>query len=202
MSEEASLSREAPVRGARLSAEERRRRIVREAMEEFALGGYHATTTERIALRAGISQPYVFRLFPGKKALFMACVQLCFDRLGAAFQEAAEGLEGGKALDAMGAAYQHLVLNRSLLLFQLQSYMTSAAVEPDIAELVRRRWVELWADVQARTGATDAEVSQFFAVGMYINVLLALDVAPETRYWEGLRPGVVALLKSQTVKDA
>jgi AcrR family transcriptional regulator len=191
-----------PVRAARMSAHERRKRIVRVAMEEFAVGGYHATTTERIALRAGISQPYVFRLFPGKKALFMACAELCFQRLNAAFEQAAEGLDGGPALDAMGASYQELIADRGILLLQLQLYVASAAAEPDIAELVRRRWVELWAGVQTRTGATDDEVSGFFATGMYINVLLALDVAPDTRYWAGMRPGVADLLKRQADDEA
>jgi AcrR family transcriptional regulator len=51
----------------RKSAEERREEIVRIAIEHFALGGYNGTSTEAIARDAGISQPYLFRLFRTKR---------------------------------------------------------------------------------------------------------------------------------------
>src|SRR2546430_8464212 len=45
----------------RKSAEERREEILRAALVEFAERGLHGASTEEIAKRAGISQPYVFR---------------------------------------------------------------------------------------------------------------------------------------------
>ena len=51
----------------RKSAEVRREEILEAAMKEFAYGGLHGTSTEKIAQRAGISQPYLFRLFGTKK---------------------------------------------------------------------------------------------------------------------------------------
>ncbi len=63
----------------RLSAAERREEILAVAISEFATTGYHGTSTEVIAERAGISQPYVFRLYGTKKELFLACVDRCFD---------------------------------------------------------------------------------------------------------------------------
>ncbi|MFD5148334.1 helix-turn-helix domain-containing protein, partial [Streptomyces sp. NPDC058401] len=56
----------------RLSADERRETVLRAAIAEFATGGYHGTSTETIARRVGVSQPYLFRLFPTKRALFQA----------------------------------------------------------------------------------------------------------------------------------
>ena len=61
----------APTR--RKSAEERREEILAVGLEHFAAGGYHGTSTEVIAREAGISQPYLFRLFRTKKELFLAC---------------------------------------------------------------------------------------------------------------------------------
>ena len=61
----------APTR--RKSAEERREEILTVAIEHFGRGGYHGTSTEAIARDAGISQPYLFRLFRTKKELFLAC---------------------------------------------------------------------------------------------------------------------------------
>ena len=46
-----------------MSAEERREDVLRAAAAAFADGGYQGTTTQDVAERAGISQPYIFRLF-------------------------------------------------------------------------------------------------------------------------------------------
>ena len=54
----------------RRSAEERREEIVAIGLRRFAEGGYHGTSTEAIAREAGISQPYLFRLFRTKRDLF------------------------------------------------------------------------------------------------------------------------------------
>jgi AcrR family transcriptional regulator len=57
----------------RKTADERREDILAVAMEHFGAGGYHGTSTENIAREAGISQPYLFRLFRTKRELFLAC---------------------------------------------------------------------------------------------------------------------------------
>src|SRR5919108_2675384 len=94
---------------ARMSAEERRESVIRAATAEFARGGYYGTSTEAIAKRVGVSQPYLFRLFPGKKAIFLAAAQRCVEDTVQMFAEAAEGLEGEEALHAMGDAYRKVV---------------------------------------------------------------------------------------------
>src|SRR6266513_353315 len=75
--------------GARRTAEERRAEVLQAAVAEFALHGLHGTSTEMIAKRIGISQPYIFRLFPPKKAVFLAAIDQCFDRVETAFRNAA-----------------------------------------------------------------------------------------------------------------
>ena len=67
----------------RRSAEERREEIVEVALRHFAKGGYHGTSTEAIAREAGISQPYLFRLFRTKRDLFVACCGRCYDQVTA-----------------------------------------------------------------------------------------------------------------------
>jgi AcrR family transcriptional regulator len=51
----------------RLTAAERREAVLDAAMAEFAAHGYEGSSTEEIARRAGIAQPYVFRLFGTKR---------------------------------------------------------------------------------------------------------------------------------------
>src|ERR1700693_6352912 len=89
----------------RKTKEARREEILDAALEEFAQRGYHGASTEDIARQAGISQPYVFRLFGTQKELFTAVVNRCFRETLEMFQRAAEGLRGAPALEAMGAAY-------------------------------------------------------------------------------------------------
>ena len=57
----------------RRSADERREQILGIAIEHFAVGGYHGTSTKVIAREAGISPPYLFRLFRTKQELSLAC---------------------------------------------------------------------------------------------------------------------------------
>src|SRR3977135_2905019 len=85
----------------RHTAAERRTEVLQAAVAEFALHGLHGTSTEMIARRIGISQPYIFRLFPSKKALFLAAIDQCFDRVEAAFRKAArEPAAAGNHLSA------------------------------------------------------------------------------------------------------
>src|SRR5215216_4777808 len=106
----------------RKSAEERRDEILEAAMVEFAERGLAGGSTEEIAKRAGISQPYIFRLFGTKKELFMATVARCLRETLEVFQRAAEGKRGEEALKAMGAAYRELLGDRKRLRAQMQSY--------------------------------------------------------------------------------
>ena len=170
-----------------MSAEERRESVVRAAYAEFAHTGYHGTSTETIARRVGVSQPYLFRLFPGKQALFRAAAERCFDVTLAAFEKASEGLRGQEAKEAMAEGYANLILDRDVLLMQMQLYVTAASAEnPELADFIRERWAALWDVVRARTGADDDELTHFFGTGMLINVLVALGIPPDSRCWNGL----------------
>src|SRR3974390_1253685 len=106
----------------RMPAAERRELVLDAAVAEFAIHGLAGTSTEDVARRAGISQPYLFRLFPTKKALFLALVDRCFRQVAETFEAAAAGRTGEDALDAMGDAYHRLLEDRTLLLLQMQAY--------------------------------------------------------------------------------
>src|SRR5215208_3167308 len=106
----------------RKSAEERREEIIALAIEQFAIGGYRGTSTEAIARAAGISQPYLFRLFKTKRELFLACLEDSDGRIFETFRNAARGVPKEEVLPAMGRAYVELLADKSALLFQMQSY--------------------------------------------------------------------------------
>ena len=86
----------------RKSKGERREEILDAAIAEFAEKGLHGASTDEIARLAGISQPYVFRLFGTKKELYLAVVARCFRQTLETFQRVAEGKRGEEALHAIG----------------------------------------------------------------------------------------------------
>jgi AcrR family transcriptional regulator len=55
----------------RLRKSERKRQLLQHAKQLFVTHGYHATTTEKIAAAAGVTEPVLYRHFENKKALFL-----------------------------------------------------------------------------------------------------------------------------------
>jgi AcrR family transcriptional regulator len=161
----------------RKSAEQRRTEIVEIALRHFATSGFAGTSTEAIAAEAGISQPYLFRLFKTKRELFVACTRSCNERVLGMFRDAAAAAPPEQRLEAMGEAYmQRLLPDRTMLLFQLQSY--TAAWDPEIQAAVREGYGRLITEVQALSDATSEQLWDFFGSGMLLNVVAALGMPP------------------------
>ena len=167
--------------GQRMKAGERREAVLAAAVIEFAARGLAGTSTEDVARRAGISQPYLFRLFPTKKALFLALVDRCFRQVAAAFEAAAADRVGEDALEAMANAYHQLLQDRTLLLLQLQAY--AACDDPEIRDATRTGFKQLWALVERLSGLPYERVVMFFAMGMLMNVAAAMDLPAVNERW-------------------
>ena len=160
----------------------RREEILEAAQEVFAEHGYQGASTDEIARRAGISQPYVFRLFGTKKDLFIAVDTSCFRKTLEIFQRAAEGKRGEEALHAIGAAYGEVLAgDRTYLRLQMQAY--AACDDPDIREAVRNGFGDLVTYVERVSGADPATVANFFAGGMLMNVLSSMQLTDPTEPW-------------------
>jgi AcrR family transcriptional regulator len=170
------------VTGQRKSAEERREGILDAALEEFAEHGYHGASTEAIARRAGISQPYVFRLFGTKKDLFKAVTSRCFRQTLELFQRAAEGKRGEEALEAMGNAYTtELLPDRTFLRAQMQAY--AACEDDEIREVVRNGYGDLVAYAERVSDLPAEAVGRFFATGMLLNVIASMGLQNLEEPW-------------------
>ncbi|HEY7917979.1 MAG TPA: TetR/AcrR family transcriptional regulator [Acidimicrobiales bacterium] len=184
---------------ARQTADERRTAVLAAAISEFARSGYAGTSTEAIAARAGISQPYLFRLFGTKKDLFVATYNLVGDRIIRELSRAGEGLEGQDAMAAMGTAYVELMQDPELLQVQLHGF-AAAPGDPDIARSCRRTFEVLQDVVLQRTQLSDDELREFFAMGMLINVMSAIDLLSISDQWaQNLCP---APEKAQAIRAA
>ncbi len=176
---------------ARHTADERREEILEAAFAEFADTGFEGTSTETIADRAGISQPYLFRLFGTKKHLFLAAIDRCIDQTREAFQEVVtEGDPSEDILERMGHAYLEVVKDRQRLRMQMQAY--AACDDPEVRATVQRGFGRLIDEVMAASHASPEVLAGFIAKGMLLNVMASMDVLESTEPWAvALRQGCI-----------
>ena len=154
-----------------MTAEERHDQLVAAAVTAFSAGGYAGTTTDQVARLAGVSQPYVIRLFGTKQALFLAAVEHASARIEQQFRDAAEERAD---LESLGAAYDGLLADRELITVLLHGF--TAGADPVIGPVVRRCFGSIYTLVRELTGVPPEEARQFLAMGMLLSVLDALQV--------------------------
>jgi AcrR family transcriptional regulator len=165
----------------RKTAEERREEILVVAMDEFGEHGLDGTSTDTIARKAGISQPYLFRLFGTKKELYLESVRRCLRETLALFREAAADKTGEDALAAIGEAYAGLLKDRTRLRAQMQAY--ADCDDDDVREIVREGFGELVKYAERVSGAPPERVRDFFAMGMLLNVFASMDLLDHPTPW-------------------
>ena len=166
----------------RKTADQRRVDVLDAALSVFAAHGLSGASTDEIARQAGISQPYLFRLFGTKKELFIASTERCFRETRETFDRAAEGKSGEDALKAMGSAYGELIRsNPNRLRGQMQAY--DAAGDPEIRAVVRKGYGEIVETVERASGVDAERLSMFFARGMLINVVASMELLDAEEPW-------------------
>jgi AcrR family transcriptional regulator len=165
------------------TADERREDVLRTAMKVVGPRGLYGTSTMDVAAAAGISQAYLFRLFPTKTELFVAVLKRSFQRIQDAMAEAAAGAraDGRPVRDAMAEAYTDLLRDPEVLLTQLQGQ--AAATEPAVREALRHGFRMLYEMVEREWPASPTEVQTFFAHGMLCNVIAAMQIGELPERW-------------------
>ncbi|MEV0030408.1 TetR/AcrR family transcriptional regulator [Nocardia sp. NPDC050793] len=161
----------------RLSAAERREMILEAAGRAFSRGGYAGTSTDVVALEAGVSQPYVVRMFGTKADLFQEVFDRAVAALLTAFTAELEDPEvaaSPEVWDRLGGVYNRLVENRDVLVVLLQGF-SAAAGHPQIAAAARRFVSALYTLLVERTGCGPERAREFIANGMLLNALLAMN---------------------------
>jgi AcrR family transcriptional regulator len=165
------------------TGDERREDVLRAAMKVVGPRGLYGTPTMDVAAAAGISQAYLFRLFPTKLELFVAVLGRSFQRIQDTMTEAATRAraQGRPVRDAMAEAYTDLLQDPEVLLTQLQGQ--AAASEPVVREELRRGFRMLFEMVEREWPASPAEVQAFFAHGMLCNVIAAMQIGDLPERW-------------------
>lgn len=159
----------------RMPASQRRQQVLQAAVAAFADGGYEGTSTDRVAHLAGVSQPYVVRMFGGKQALFVAAHAHVVERVEAAFRSAVAERDPEVApMAALRAAYLRLIPDRDLLRVMQHGY--AAGADPALGPAVRTCLMRIYALVKELTGATPEEARDFVATGLLINTLVVVQL--------------------------
>lgn len=160
----------------RMSAEDRREQVLEAAMSEFARGGLHAVSTEAIADRVGISQPYLFKMFGTKKELFRAAIERRSDQIEQTFRDAAAAAgDDEPKLAALGQAYAQL-LSADPDALRCQLHAWAASGDPEIRETAQRGYARVWQAVKEVSGEDEDTVRSFIATGMLLTVAAALEL--------------------------
>jgi AcrR family transcriptional regulator len=170
-----------PTTRTRQTAAVRREAVLDAATHEFAAKGFHGASTEDIARAAGISQPYLFRLFGSKKELYLAAARRGVDELYEVFSNAARGKSGREALRAMGGAYGEVMQDRDRLMLMLKCWTSSD--DPDILRLARTGWREIVELAEQLSGESAEVVAAFLAKGMLITIFMSLRLLDEPEPW-------------------
>ena len=165
-------------------ADTRREAIIEAALQAFAESGYASTPVTAVAARAGISQAYVFKLYPTKEELFVSAMERCYQRIEETLGEAANGAEAQTPeaiLSAMGEGYARLISDRTMLMIQVHAQ--SACDIPAIRDVVRRGLARIVRFTSKRSGAGDADVQRFIAYGQLCHLLVTTDVTDLEGDW-------------------
>lgn len=117
----------------RMSGSERKRQIVQATLAIMAEQGLAGTTTRRIAEKVGVSEPALYKYFPGKKELILEALdavgELFYETLSSAAEKG--GGEVTERIYRMSDAYYEFVVthpDESMLLFEA----VTGARDPDI----------------------------------------------------------------------
>lgn len=162
----------------RIPATQRREQILEAATRVFGDLGYAGATTDRVARAAGISQPYVVRLFGTKEQLFIEVLERTCERIVAAF-DAAIANDDGRSLQArVGSSYVELVeTDRGILLALMQGFILGH--DPGIGPVARAGFMRIYD--RLREVFEPQEAMQFMAQGMLINTLIASGLIAEVQ---------------------
>lgn len=154
----------------RLSRDERREQILDAATAVFAEGGYAGTSTDQVARAAGVSQPYVVRLFGTKEELFREA----FERIAGEIVALLESVPPGPDAKAeMAAAYTRLIADPDQLRVLMHGFVLGS--DPVLGARAREVLGRAFDVYRQRTGATDEEARDFVAQGMLLNTLFAVQ---------------------------
>ncbi|EHS57522.1 TetR/AcrR family transcriptional regulator [Paenibacillus kribbensis] len=157
----------------------RQNEIISAAIEVFAEMGYYRATTAKVAERANISQPYVFRFFATKEALLVAALKVSFARILESFQQVIHSSPSEQLEQELIAAYSQIMIGyRNEILLQMQAQTIGEDV---VVSVMQQGFRDVHTTVYAAFRQVGIEhalerTMLFLARGMLCNISMSLDL--------------------------
>jgi AcrR family transcriptional regulator len=161
-----------------MKSEDRRALILDAALGVFGDFGYIGATTDQVARAAGVSQPYVVRMFGTKERLFLEALARAVARLETAFRAAIADTANAMTLhERVGRAYVDLVADRGLLLTMMHAFVLGS--DPVIGRASRDCFLGVYSLLRDEAGFSAEQTHAFLAQGMLINTLVGLRMSDD-----------------------
>ncbi len=153
----------------------RRKELVPIVAQTFAEFGYRRATTAELARRCGVRENILYRLWPDKKAMFIASIDHVYEQAAESWRDVLKGAD-----DAAGAA-KRLVRHEAEHygesgLHRIIHAGLSEADEPEIRDALRKMYgrfhrfirgqVSACRDESAKVAAPDATVAAWAIIGL------------------------------------
>lgn len=157
--------------------EDKRERIIENALVVFAEKGYYKATTAMVAKAAGVTQPYVFHFFENKEELFKVVIDRAFGRIYDTFSEVEAPAD--QLIETMGRGFSQIIqTHRDEVLMVMQAHSIS---DMGIREHVRKLFLKIFESLTLkfeRAGLPNAKgtAAHFIGTGLLITVAEVLDL--------------------------
>jgi TetR/AcrR family transcriptional regulator len=160
-----------------MAGDARRILILDAATEVFGQRGYAGATTDQVAAAAGVSQPYVVRMFGTKEKLFLEVLRRDLERLLTAFRGELTVVSDRPVGERLGLAYVDLLQDRGLLLSLMHGFVLGS--DPVIGEVARCGFLDVYRFLKNEAGFTPEAAADFLARGMLLNTLVGIRMTDD-----------------------
>ncbi|MFB5759794.1 TetR/AcrR family transcriptional regulator [Paenibacillus medicaginis] len=153
--------------------------IISAAIEVFAELGFYRATTAKVAERANISQPYIFKFFSTKEELLLEALKASWTRIADSFNQVVSTVPPELLEKELITAYEKIMYehrNEVLLQMQAQTIMDAPIVEVMREGFSNIRQMVLDAFVDAGIANPAERTLLFLARGMLCNISMSLDL--------------------------
>lgn len=157
----------------------RRTDIVSAAIEVFAEMGYYRATTAKVAERAQISQPYIFRFFSTKEALLQEALEVSWTRIIEVFRTIIETVGPDRLEKELVEAYSHIMKSyQNEILLQMQAQTIQEDIIVGVMQKGFRDVQQMVLDAFKKAGFDNPQERTlvFLAKGMLCNISMALSL--------------------------
>jgi AcrR family transcriptional regulator len=142
---------------------EKRRRLLPVVAAAFAELGYRRATTAELALRCGIRENVLYRLWSDKKAMFIASIDYVYDQAHEAWQRVLD--DAGDTADATGVLLEHEIRHHGesglhRIIFAGLSETDDAKIRAALRKMYGRFHAFISARIRARRDARRASDEQ------------------------------------------